>query len=172
MRNYPLRNKYKQAAKKLAYIVSRISEPPSYKRLYLETVCDEYKTFWHGIHMTEKNMCIFYFTLTLSTWKVKVKLVQSCPTLCNPMNCSLPGSSVHGDSPGKNTGVAVPFSMGSSQLRDWIWVSCVSCIAGGFFTVWATREALKKMEENVKNFVKWCKNNSFIILHKNCFYVI
>ena len=31
--------------------------------------------------------------------------VQSCPTLCNPMDCSLPGSSVHGDSPGKNTGV-------------------------------------------------------------------
>ena len=30
---------------------------------------------------------------------------QSCPILCNPMDCSLPGSSVHGDSPGKNTGV-------------------------------------------------------------------
>ena len=30
---------------------------------------------------------------------------QSCPTLCNPMDCSPPGSSVHGDSPGKNTGV-------------------------------------------------------------------
>ena len=30
---------------------------------------------------------------------------QLCPTLCNPMDCSLPGSSVHGDSPGKNTGV-------------------------------------------------------------------
>ena len=30
---------------------------------------------------------------------------QSCPTLCNPMDCSLPGSSVHGYSPGKNTGV-------------------------------------------------------------------
>ena len=30
---------------------------------------------------------------------------QSCPTLCNPMDCSSPGSSVHGDSPGKNTGV-------------------------------------------------------------------
>ena len=29
---------------------------------------------------------------------------QSCPTLCNPMDCSPPGSSVHGDSPGKNTG--------------------------------------------------------------------
>ena len=30
---------------------------------------------------------------------------QSCPTLCDPMDCSLPGSSVHGDSPGENTGV-------------------------------------------------------------------
>ena len=112
-------------------------------------------------------MYIFYFTLTLSTWKVKV--VQLCLTLCNPMDCRLVGSSVHGDSPGKNTGVALPFSMGSSQPRDWTWVSCGSCIAGGFFTFWATREALKKMEENVKNFVKWYKNNSFIILHKNCF---
>ena len=32
-------------------------------------------------------------------------VAQSCPTLCNPKDCSLPGSSVHGDSPGKNTGV-------------------------------------------------------------------
>ena len=32
-------------------------------------------------------------------------VAQSCPTLCNPMDCSLPGCSVHGDTPGKNTGV-------------------------------------------------------------------
>ena len=32
-------------------------------------------------------------------------VTQSCPTLCEPMGCSPPGSSVHGDSPGKNTGV-------------------------------------------------------------------
>ena len=32
-------------------------------------------------------------------------VTQSCPTLCDPMDCSLPGSSVHGDSLGKNTGV-------------------------------------------------------------------
>ena len=32
-------------------------------------------------------------------------ITQSCPTLCDPMDCSPPGSSVHGDSPGKNTGV-------------------------------------------------------------------
>ena len=33
---------------------------------------------------------------TLSSMKVKVLVTQSCPTLCNPMDCSLPGSSVHG----------------------------------------------------------------------------
>ena len=32
-------------------------------------------------------------------------VTQLYPTLCDPMDCSLPGSSVHGDSPGKNTGV-------------------------------------------------------------------
>ena len=32
-------------------------------------------------------------------------VAQSCVTLCDPMDCSPPGSSVHGDSPGKNTGV-------------------------------------------------------------------
>ena len=34
--------------------------------------------------------------------------------------------------------VAIPFSRGSSWLRDW---TCVSCFAGRFFTIWATREA-------------------------------
>ena len=37
--------------------------------------------------------------------KVKVLVAQLCPTLCNPMDYSQPGFSVHGDSPGKNTGV-------------------------------------------------------------------
>ena len=32
-------------------------------------------------------------------------VTQSCPILCNPMDCRLPDSSVHGDSPGTNTGV-------------------------------------------------------------------
>ena len=36
-------------------------------------------------------------------------VTQPCPTLCHPMDCSLPGSSVHGDSPGKNTGVDCHF---------------------------------------------------------------
>ena len=49
-----------------------------------------------------------FFSLTVgtTTFNLEVCLVtQSCPTLCNPMDCSSPGSSVHGDSLGKNTGV-------------------------------------------------------------------
>ena len=37
--------------------------------------------------------------------KKKVLVAQSCPTLCNPMGCSPPGSSIHGDCLGQNTGV-------------------------------------------------------------------
>ena len=64
---------------------------------------------------------------------------QSCPTLCDPMDCSPPGSSVHGDSPDKNVGVGCnASSRGSSQPRDGTQVSHT---AGRFFTVWAAREA-------------------------------
>ena len=67
---------------------------------------------------------------------------QSCLTLCDPMDCSLSGSSVHGIFAGKNTEwVAMPFSRGSSQHRDQSHVSCVFCIAGGFLTHWGIREA-------------------------------
>ena len=45
-------------------------------------------------------------------------VTQSCPAVCNPMDCSTPGSYVHGDSPGKNTGVGChASSKGSSQPR-------------------------------------------------------
>ena len=41
--------------------------------------------------------------------KKESEVAQSCPTLWDPMDCSLPGSSVHGDFPGKNTGVGCHF---------------------------------------------------------------
>ena len=63
-----------------------------------------------------------------------VLLTQLCPTLCNPMDCSPPGSSVHG----MLEWVAAPFSKGSPRPRDQIHVSC---IAGRFFTIWATKDA-------------------------------
>ena len=64
-----------------------------------------------------------------------------CPALCDPMDCSLPGSSVHGDSPGKNPGVDCHFflqgifpSQGSNPLTS-------PALAGGFFIISSTWEA-------------------------------
>ena len=51
-------------------------------------------------------------------------VTQSCLTLCDPMDCSPPGSSVHGISQARILEwVTFPFSRGSSQPRDWTWVS-------------------------------------------------
>ena len=70
---------------------------------------------------------------------VCVLSTKSCLTLCDPMNCSPPGSSVHGISKARILEwVAIPFSRGSFWHRDW---TQVSCIAGRFFTNWANREA-------------------------------
>ena len=56
---------------------------------------------------------------TIIDEKVKELVAQLCPTPCNPMNCSLPGSSVHGILQTRILEwVAIPFSRGSSQPRD------------------------------------------------------
>ena len=66
-------------------------------------------------------------------------VAQLCPTVCHPIDCSRPGSSVHGGSYAEILeGVAMPSSRGFSQSRIW---TRVSGIAG--FTRWATREAPK-----------------------------
>ena len=66
-------------------------------------------------------------------------VAQSCLTRCNTMDCSLPGSSVHGILQARILEwVAVPSSRASSQPREW---TQISSIAGGFFTIWASRTA-------------------------------
>ena len=78
-------------------------------------------------------------------FKVKVLVPQLCPTLCDPMDCSPPGSSVHGILQARALEwVAMPFSRESSQPRDWTWVSC---IVDRFFIIWAT---LKKNTHNME----------------------
>ena len=81
------------------------------------------------------------FVGKLVYWKKKneSEVAQSCPTLCDPMDCSLPGSSVHGIFQAKilEWG-AISFFRRSSQPRDR---TQVSRIAGRHFTIWATREA-------------------------------
>ena len=67
------------------------------------------------------------------------EVTQLGRTLCDPMNCSLPGSSVHGIIQARTLEwVDFPFSRGSSWPRDQIQVSRT---AGRFFSIWATREA-------------------------------
>ena len=66
------------------------------------------------------------------------EVAQSCPTLCDPMDCSPPGSSVRGIFQARTLEwVAISFARRSSQPRDW---TQVSRIAGRRFTFWATRE--------------------------------
>ena len=64
------------------------------------------------------------------------EVAQSCMTLCDPMDCSLSGSSIHGIFQARALEwVAISFSRGSSQPRDQ---TQVSRIVGRRFTVWAT----------------------------------
>ena len=76
-------------------------------------------------------------------WKPTLNVVlvaQLCPTLCDSVDCSWAGSSVHGISQARILEwEAISFSRGSSWPRAQ---TQVSCIAGRFFAVWATREAL------------------------------
>ena len=73
---------------------------------------------------------------------------QLCPTLCDPMGCSPPGSSVHGFLQARILEwVAIPFSRRSSQSKDW---TLVFHIASRFFTIWATREALIQLRAALK----------------------
>ena len=68
---------------------------------------------------------------------VRAKSLQLCLTLCDPMDCIPPDSSVHGILQARILEwVAMPFSRGSSWSRNGTWVSC---IADRFFTLWATR---------------------------------
>ena len=93
-----------------------------------------------------------------------------CLTLCNPMDCSPPGSSVNGIFQAKILEwVAISFSRGSSRPRNQ---TQVSCIAGRRFTIWATREALDATVSGIyfffRNVVAYRNATEFCI----CWYCI
>ena len=70
--------------------------------------------------------------------KKESEVVQSCPTVCDAMDCSLPGSSVHGIFQAiVLEWIAISFSSKSSWPRDGTQVSCT---VDRHFTIWATRE--------------------------------
>ena len=81
---------------------------------------------------------------------------QSCLTLCDPMDCSLPGSSIHGDSPGKNTGVGChallqgifPTQGSNPGLPHCRWILCHPNHQG-------SPVSLDKLQEIVKDREAW-----------------
>ena len=84
-------------------------------------------------------------------------LAKSCSTLCDPMDCSLPGSSLLGIFPARIL-EWVAISKGSAWPRDWTHVSCISCIGRQILYHWATWEAHRSLltvplfeSQNTKN---------------------
>ena len=76
---------------------------------------------------------LFWISILYKLWKVLI--AQLYLTLCNPMDCSPPGKFVHEILQARILEwVAISFSMGWSQSRDWNFISHVSCVARGFFT--------------------------------------
>ena len=92
-------------------------------------------------------------TLMLSTKYVLV--TQSCPTVCDDMDCSPPASSVHSILQARILEwAAIPFSRGLSQSGDQ---TRVPCTAGGFFNVCATKEAPEHEDVLLKSFTIFFK---------------
>ena len=93
----------------------------------------------------QSRLSVFPYRL-LIYWS-EVLVIQLCPTLYDPIGCSLPDSSAHGILQARILQwVAIPFSKKSSQHRDWTHIFYIS---GGFFTIWATRETLGGLEFQV-----------------------
>ena len=111
-------------------MLEQVSEFPSFLRLTTVSL-HAYTTF-----------CLFIYPL-VDTWVASTFCVLSrsvMSNLCDLMDCSQLGSSVHGIVQARILEcIAMPSPRGSSQPRNR---TQVSHIAGGFFTIWATREAL------------------------------
>ena len=95
---------------------------------------------WNVSNISLKSLIDLLSLINITIHEVEVLAAQPCQTLCNPRDCSLPGSSGHGFLQVRILEwVSIAFSRRSFWPWDW---TQVSCIAGRFFTVWSTRGAL------------------------------
>ena len=91
--------------------------------------------------ISQKKTNIIWHHLYVESKESESEVAQSCLTLFDPVDCSLPGSSIHGILQARILEwVAISFSRGSSRPRYQTWISC---IAGRHFTLWATREGVE-----------------------------
>ena len=138
--------KFSEKAFQLKHSMCRThTEPP---------VCEAFSQAQEGWNGNEKvtfpALTGFHYNVRpeIKTWSRSLKkeseVTQSCLTLCDPMDCSLSGSSIHGIlQAGILKWVATSFSRRSSQPRDW---TRVSHTIGRHLTIWATREVQNRME--------------------------
>ena len=100
------------------------------------------------LHFVFLIFCLYHVPFPVSLSSTESEVTPSCLTLCDPMDCSPPGSSVHGILQARILEwVAIFFSRGSSPPRDR---TQVSRIAGRHFNLWATREAHKVLKHVLK----------------------
>ena len=102
-----------------------------------------------------------WFTISVV---VVVLVAQLCPTLCDPMDCGPPCSSVHGTLQEKILEwISIPFSQPRAQTQ-------VSCTAGRFFTIWATGKILK--HRTIPRFLTFLQWHSSIYISTSFCYSI
>ena len=98
--------------------------------------------------------CFSQTILHLYMWRLHVnksaKSLQSCPTLCDPIECNSPGSSVHRILQARIMDWVAMSSRGSSPTRDQTQVSMSLALAGRFFTTIMTWETHQKLAIHLK----------------------
>ena len=93
-----------------------------------------------------KSIPFLFFIVPIFAWNVPLCLVaQSCLTLYDPMDCSLPGSFFFGDSPGKNTGVGCHFLLQECSFGSPTFIEVISSLSHSmvflYFFTWSFRKA-------------------------------
>ena len=123
----------------LEWVALPSSSGSSQSRDQTHISCNGKQVLYPASHLGNPRLCIILHNGGMDTTcvvKRKSEVSQPCLTLCDPMDYSLPGSSVHGIHQARVLEwVAISFSRGSSQPRDRTWVSLT---AGRHFTIWAT----------------------------------
>ena len=134
---------------------------PLVLKIRLTSVCALrlFISFWHSFFSFLLCVCVCVC--------VCVCCSQSCPTLCDPLDCSLWDSSVHGFLKARILeGVAISFSRGSSRCRDR---ARISCIGRHILHHWATWEAQSNHISLLTWEKAWRKNKRELRKHSNSF---
>ena len=106
---------------------------------WASSICVFKKAVLEFIYCMWRLFKLFFFFIV---YAFVCMLIQSRPTLCDPMDCSPSGSSVHRISQARILECAnISFSRGSSWVRDWTWISCIFLIDRQILHHWASREA-------------------------------